>query len=134
MFVAVAAHEISIAPEGVVRTSNRGSSTTKEPVLVTSPWGVRIVIGPSVASGGTIAVMRRSRLLVNALVNAAFASLKSTAVAPVKLVPNNVTLVPGVPLPGEKAKVNPGGGVGYQFRVKLPTGGFLLARVATAMK
>src|SRR5262249_28121979 len=113
MFVAVAAHENSTAPEGVGRASNPGSKTTKEILLVTSPCGVRIVIGPSVASGGTVAEIRRSRLLVNALVNTALAPLKRTAVAPVKFVPDRVTLVPGIPVAGRKLDVNPGAGVGY---------------------
>src|SRR6266496_2467611 len=111
MSLAVAAHEISIAPEGLGCASNRGSSTIKESAVVTSPCGVRMVIEPSVASGGIVAEIRRSRLLVNALVNTALAPLKSTAVAPVKLVPNRVTFVPGVQLRGE-VKINPGDGVG----------------------
>src|SRR6476661_1147530 len=93
-----------------------------------------MVIGPSVASGGTVAVIRRSRLLVNPLENTAVAPLKSTAVAPVKLVPPRETLVPGVPVGGEKAKENPGEGVGYQLSVKLPIGGSMLGRLPTVMK
>src|SRR5262249_16813716 len=116
MFVAVAAHEISIAPEGLACATNRGGNTTKELVLVTSPCGVRIVIGPSVASGGTVAAIPKSTLLADALVNTALAPLKSTAVAPVKFVPDRVTLVPGIPVAGRKLEVNPGAGVGYQLR------------------
>src|SRR5437867_4550998 len=52
-----------------------GGSTWNETVLVALPCGVRIVIGPEVASGGTTAVMRRSRLLVGALVYGALAPL-----------------------------------------------------------
>src|SRR6185369_3167322 len=132
--VAVAAQEISIAPDGLVCASKRGSNTTKESAEVTSPCGERIVIGPSVASGGTVAVIRRSRLLVNALVNTALAPLKLTEVAPVKFVPNKVTLVPGVPVAGRELEVNPGAGVGYHLSVKLPTGGLLLRKLATVMK
>src|SRR2546425_12507216 len=130
----VAPHEISIPPAGLVCASKGGGRTTKEPTVVTSPCGVRMVIGPSDASGGTVAVIRRSRLLVNALVNTALAPLKSTAVAPVKLVPNRVTLVPGVPVAGRELEVNPGAGVGYQVSVKLPAGGLLLRKLATVMK
>src|SRR5262245_41035626 len=123
MFVAVAAHEISTVPAEVARTCNRGSWTTKELVVATSPCGVRIVIGPSVASGGTVAVMRRSKLLADAFVNTELAPLKSTTVAPVKSLPKRVTIVPGPPLVGEKPEVKTGAGVGYQLSVKLPTGG-----------
>jgi len=60
-----------------------------------------MVIGPEMASGGTTAVMRRSKLLVGALVKLALTPLKSTLVAPVKLVPVSVTFVPGAALVGE---------------------------------
>src|SRR5262245_45993991 len=113
MFVAVAAHEISIAPEGSARATNRVGNTTKLLVLVTSPCGVRMVVGPSVASGGTVAVIRRSRLVVDALVNTVPAPLNRTPVAPVKFLPKRVTRVPGIPVAGSKL-VKPGPGVGYQ--------------------
>lgn len=78
-------------------------------------------MGPEVASGGTTAVMRRSRLFVGAMVKLAEAPLKRTAVAPVKLVPVRVIFAPGVPVDGvESAPVKPGGGAGYQERVKAP--------------
>src|SRR5262245_23415213 len=98
----VAAQLISTSPATGLWTTKGGGSTTKEAALATSPCGVRIVIGPSVASGGTVAVIRKSRLLVGALVNTALAPLKSTVVAPVKLVPERVTLVPGEPVAGRK--------------------------------
>ncbi len=73
-----------------------------------------MVIGPEVASGGTITVMRRSRLLVGALVKLELAPLKRTAVAPVKLVPVTVIFEPGMALDGVNWEaVKPGGGVGY---------------------
>ena len=50
------------------RTVRGGGSTWNTAVLVTLPCGVRIVIGPEAASGGTTAVMRRSTLLVGVLV------------------------------------------------------------------
>ena len=64
-----------------------GGRTWNDAVLVTLPFGVKMVIGPEMASGGTMAVMRRSRLLVSALVKLALAPLKRTAVVPVKFVP-----------------------------------------------
>src|SRR5262249_40078753 len=103
--VLVAPQEISIGPEVVECANNWGGNTTKESTLVMSPWGVRMVIGPSVASGGTIAVISKSTLLAGALVNTALVWLKSTAVAPLKLVPDRVTLVLAVPVAGRKLEV-----------------------------
>ena len=116
----VAGH--AIASPFVVRKvkDNRGGRTWNKVVLVTLPCGVRMVMGLEMASGGTMAVMRRSKLLVAALVKLALAPLNSTLVAPVKLVPVSVTFAPGIPLAGENCEpVKPGGGVGYQVSLKL---------------
>ena len=50
-----------------------GGSTWNEAVLVALPCGVTMVIGPDVASRGTMAVIRRSTLLLGALVKVALA-------------------------------------------------------------
>ena len=117
----VAGQMISNSFALVSRIVNGGGSTWNSAVLVTLPCGVKIVIGPEVAPGGTMAVMRRSRLLVSAFVKLALAPLKRTGVAPVKLVPVSVTFAPGIPLAGENCvPVNPGGGVGYHRSVNGP--------------
>src|SRR5262249_54022091 len=78
---------------GNERMAIRGSaSTVKLLVVVKLPWGVSTVMGPVLAASGITAVMRRSALVVGALVNMALVSLKSTRVAPLKLVPFRVTL------------------------------------------
>ncbi len=118
----VAGQAISNSFVPVSRIVNGGGNTWNEAVLVTLPCGVMMVIGPEVASGGTMAVMRRSTLLPGALVKVALAPLKRTLFAPVKLVPVSVTFAPGTRLAGENcAPVKPGGGVGYQLSLKLPT-------------
>jgi len=81
--------------------ANFGSGTWNEAVVVSLPCGVTTAIGPELASGGTTAVTRRSKLFVGAFVKLARTPLKSTLVAPVKLVPVSVTFVPGIPLAGE---------------------------------
>ena len=91
---------VSSVPELRVK-ARAGRSTWNVAVLVTLPCGVTMVIWREVASGGTIAVMRRSRLLVGALVKMADAPLKKTAVAPVKLVPGRVIFAPDTAVPGE---------------------------------
>ena len=97
----MSAHE-SVSSETLDWLMTRiGRSTSKVAELKTLPCGVRIVIGPEVASGGTVAVMRRSRLFPLALVNAADAPLKRTAVAPVKFVPVRVIFAPGLAVLGE---------------------------------
>src|SRR4051812_47772446 len=86
-----------------------GRLTWNDAVLVVLPWGVTMVIGPEVASGGTTVVMRRSRLFVSALVKVAEAPLKRMAVAPVKFVPVRVTFPPGAAVDGENWEpVKPG--------------------------
>ena len=105
----------------ISRMVSGGGNTWNDVVVVALPCGVTIVIGPEMASGGTIAVMRRSTLLVGAFVKLAFAPLKRTPVAPVKLVPVTVTFAPGTALGGENSEpVNRGAGVGYQVNRKAP--------------
>jgi hypothetical protein len=70
----------------------------KSPLLVALPFGVVTPIGPSSAAAGTVALIR----LAETTVKAAAAPLKSTAVAPVKLLPSIATSVPAGPLAGEK--------------------------------
>src|SRR5262245_4228763 len=117
----VAGQVISNSFLAVNRIVSGGGNTWKETVLVTLPFGVTRVIGPDRASNGTTAVMRRSMLLVRALVKLALAPLKRTLVAPVKLVPMRVTFAPEMALAGENGvPVNPGDGVGYQVSLTLP--------------
>src|SRR5919198_3851065 len=81
----VADQTISSSLAIVRRIVSGGGSTWNNAVLVTLPCGVTMVMGPEMASGGTTAVMRRSKLLVGAFAKLALAPLKRTAVAPVKL-------------------------------------------------
>jgi len=99
--VLVAGQAISSPLAPVNRMVRDGGSTWNETVLVALPCGVTMVIGPDIASGGTIAVMRRSRLFVRAFVKVPLAPLKRMLVAPVKLVPVSATFEPGMPLAGE---------------------------------
>ena len=109
----------SFAP--VSRAVNGGGNTSKRFVLVTLPCGVRTVMGPEVASGGTLAVILRSRLFFSAFVNVALAPLNETLVAPVKFVPVSVAVAPAEPCAGLNwSPVKPGGGVGYHASVKAP--------------
>jgi hypothetical protein len=66
--------------------------------LVAVPPGVVTLIGPVVAPPGTVAEIDVAELTVKL----ALVPLKVTAVVPVKFVPLIVTLVPTVPLVGEK--------------------------------
>ena len=97
----VAGHVISTSFGALNRTTKGGGIPWKEAVVVALLCGVKIVIGPDVASGGTTAVTRRSSLFVSALVKLTLAPLKSTPVAPVKLVPVSVTFAPGTLLTGK---------------------------------
>src|SRR5438309_8576365 len=72
--------------------------TVKLLLLVAVPPGVVTLIGPLVAPLGTVAVIEVAGLTVKA----ALTPLKATALAPVKLVPLMLTLVPTGPLPGVK--------------------------------
>ena len=57
----VAGQAISNAFVLVSRMVSGGGKAWNEAVLVTLPCGVRMVMGPEMASGGTTAVMRRSK-------------------------------------------------------------------------
>src|SRR5688572_32698374 len=96
----VAGQETSTRPLALSPTWSGGGKTTKLMELVTSPCGVRMVIGPSDASGGMVAVMRKSELLVRPGMKSARAPVNRTSVAPVKFVPNKVIFAPGIALFG----------------------------------
>src|SRR5207247_4981951 len=66
--------------------------------LVAVPAGVVTLSGPVVAPDGTVVWIAVSDVTVNV----ALTPLNATAVAPLKLVPLIVTLVPTVPLVGAK--------------------------------
>lgn len=72
--------------------------TVKLVALVPVPEGVVTPIGPLVAPAGTVAVIWMSESTVKVVE----VPLKLTDVAPVKLAPVIVTLVPGPPLVGVK--------------------------------
>src|SRR5438445_1956664 len=72
--------------------------TVKLLALVAVPPGVVTLIGPVVAPLGTVAVIEVAELTVKA----ALTAFKVTAVAPLKLVPLMLTLVPTGPLAGVK--------------------------------
>src|SRR5436190_17947284 len=73
-----------------------GLMTVKLAALLAVPSEVVTLIGPLVAPAGTVAVIA----VAEPTVKLALVPLNSTAVAPVKLVPLIVTLVPTGPLPG----------------------------------
>ena len=75
-----------------------GLVTVKELLLVAVPLGVVTLTGPVVAPAGTVAEICVAELTVNV----ALVALNCTDVAPVKLVPLIVTLVPTGPLVGAK--------------------------------
>src|SRR6266480_1315455 len=87
-----------------------GLITVKLPALLAVPPGVVTLIGPLVAPAGTVVVIAVAELTVKL----ALTLLNSTAVAPLKLVPLIVTLVPTGPLPGVKLVI-----VGGLITVKL---------------
>src|SRR6266446_2846969 len=86
--------------------------TVKLPALLAVPPGVVTLIGPLVAPAGTVAVM----VVAEPTVKLALVPLNSTAVAPVKLAPLIVTLVPTGPLVGVKLETVGG----LVVTVKLP--------------
>ena len=67
-------------------------------VLVPVPEALVTLMAPEVAPAGTVVVIRVSETTVKV----AAVPWKATAVVPVKLLPDSVTLVSGVPLVGEK--------------------------------
>src|SRR5207248_2551462 len=73
-------------------------TTVNEPALVAVPPGVVTLSGPEVAPAGTVAWIAVAEVTVKL----ALVPLNATALAPVKLVPLMVTLVPTGPLAGEK--------------------------------
>src|SRR5437016_7677977 len=75
-----------------------GLSTLNELALVAVPPGVVTLSGPVVAPAGTVARIAVSEVTVKV----ALTPLKATAVAPLKLVPLIVTLVPTGPVVGER--------------------------------
>src|SRR5205814_2357754 len=75
-----------------------GLITVKLAALLAVPPGVVTLIGPLVAPAGTVVVIAVAELTVKL----ALTLLNSTAVAPLKLVPLMVTLVPTGPLLGVK--------------------------------
>src|SRR3989442_4435817 len=89
----------------------RCTATVKLLALLAVPPEVVTLIGPVVAPLGTVAAMEGDGFTVKA----ALIPLNSTALAPVKLVPLMVTLVPTPPLVGEKLVI-----VGAGMTVKLP--------------
>src|SRR5947207_1601382 len=86
------------------------SPTVKLAALLAVPPGVVTLIGPLVAPAGTVAVIA----VAEPTVKLALTLLNSTAVAPLKLVPLIVTLVPTGPLLGVKLVI-----VGGLMAVKL---------------
>jgi len=89
-----------IAPLTGVNPVIRGA-TVKLAALVAVPPGVVTLMGPVVAFAGTVAVI----CVLLFTVKVAEAPLNLTAVAPVKVVPVTVTLVPGAPLVGENVVI-----------------------------
>jgi hypothetical protein len=85
-----------------------GSTTVKLSGLVAVPPGVVTVTGPLVAPAGTTKVSVVASTMVKLLTGP---PLSDTAVAPVRLVPVAVTVVPTSPLLGVKA-TSVGTGVG----------------------
>jgi hypothetical protein len=74
------------------------TTTVNAPLLVAVPPGVVTLSGPVVAPAGTVAWIAVAEFTVKL----ALTPLNATAVAPVKLVPLIVTLVPTGPLVGVK--------------------------------
>jgi hypothetical protein len=88
--------------------------TVKLVPLMAVPTGVVIAMGPLAAPDGTVNVrlVGLTRVKVTGVLAAS-----STAVAPVKLIPVTVTIVPGIPLVGVKLIIPGGAGlaVGSSF-------------------
>ena len=76
--------------------------TVKLPALVPVPTALVTLIVPVVAPAGTTAVSWLPERIVNVV---AFVPLKATAVAPVKLVPFTVTVLPTLPPFGENEAI-----------------------------
>src|SRR5881227_2912755 len=95
---------------GVKPVIDGGLITVKLPALVAVPPGVVTLIVPVVVLEGTVACIE----VVELTVKLALAPLKATRVAPEKLVPLMVTLVPTGPLAGVKLVI-----VGGLITVKL---------------
>jgi hypothetical protein len=90
---------VPAGPEvGVKLDIEGGFTTAKLLALVAVPAGVLTLIGPLAAPGGTVACIA----VLDVILKLAATPLKVTAVAPVKLVPLMVTVVPAGPEPGEK--------------------------------
>ena len=77
------------------------AATVKLVAVVAVPAGVVTLMGPVVAFAGTVVVI----CVLLFTVNVAETPLNLTDVAPVKLAPVIVTLVPGAPLVGENAAI-----------------------------
>jgi hypothetical protein len=89
---------VTVIPDGPLVGENEvivGNGLKLE--LAAAPAGVVTVILPVVASTGTVAVICIAELTVKV----AFATSKTTAVVPRRLLPVNTTLVPAGPLVGE---------------------------------
>src|SRR2546422_2412708 len=82
-------------------TGDTEGPTVKLLALLAVPPGLVTLIGPVVAPVGTVAAI----VVAEPTVKPALAPLNSTAVAPVKLVPLMVTLVPTGPLVGVKLEI-----------------------------
>jgi hypothetical protein len=96
---------LTAVPTGEYAGSNvlilGGPVTVKRLSLTAPPLGVDTVMGPVDAAAGTVAWMTVSEVTVKV----AFLPLNHTSVAPVKIVPLMVTLVPAGPLVGEKLAI-----------------------------
>src|SRR5207244_2226465 len=90
--------------------------TVKLVPLVAVPPGVVTRIGPVVAPAGTSARIE----VAESTMKPALTVLKVTAVAPVKLVPVIVTIVPAGPLVGEKLVIVGAGTVELVLLVAVP--------------
>jgi hypothetical protein len=88
-------------------------STPKLLELVAVPFGVVTLIGPVTAAAGTVALIEPAETRLNT----ALVPLNLTAVAPVKLVPEIVTVFPTVLLPGLNPEIV-GAGVGAAWAAR----------------
>jgi hypothetical protein len=103
--------------------------TANEIEVEAVPEGVVTLIGPLVAPAGTDVWIR----VVEMTLNTAEVPLNETAVAPAKLDPVSVTVVPGVPEVGATdVTMGGGGGGGGDVTVKLPWLTAVPAGVVTA--
>ena len=95
--------------------------------LVAGPAGVVTLNGPDVAPAGTVVWITVSDVTVNV----ALTPLNATAVAPVKLVPLIVTLIPTAPLVGAKLVIF-GSTTKEVALVAVPPGAVTLSRPVVA--